>query len=117
MKKCLECKKEQFPEEFKYNSFLAQYSDYCRTCQKDFDKWYQIKYHYNLSKEDVQAMYLEQLGKCKICLVPFEFTQVNIDHCHSSGKIRGLLCRHCNWLLGHAKDDQNILARAIEYLS
>jgi len=40
-----------------------------------------------------------------------------VDHCHDSGKIRGLLCRSCNTLLGNAKDNIDILKRAIDYLS
>ena len=40
-----------------------------------------------------------------------------IDHCHSTGKIRGLLCDRCNHGLGHFKDDINLLIKAIEYLN
>lgn len=39
-----------------------------------------------------------------------------LDHCHDSKKFRGILCMHCNSLLGYGKDDPDILAGAIEYL-
>jgi hypothetical protein len=39
-----------------------------------------------------------------------------VDHCHNDGHIRGLLCRHCNLLLSHAKDSLSILRAAIRYL-
>lgn len=39
-----------------------------------------------------------------------------IDHCHNSGKVRGLLCKKCNFGLGHFRDDQNLLEKAIKYL-
>jgi hypothetical protein len=39
-----------------------------------------------------------------------------IDHNHTTGKVRGLLCCDCNLLLGYAKDDEKLLAKSIEYL-
>jgi len=41
---------------------------------------------------------------------------LNIDHCHETGKVRGLLCNSCNLIIGHAKDCQDILHNAINYL-
>ena len=38
------------------------------------------------------------------------------DHCHRTGRVRGILCRECNLLLGHARDDTNVLKAAIDYL-
>jgi hypothetical protein len=43
-------------------------------------------------------------------------TSLQIDHCHSTSKIRGLLCTSCNTLLGKAKDDVSVLEAAITYL-
>lgn len=40
----------------------------------------------------------------------------SIDHCHKTGKVRGLLCKTCNTGIGHLKDDPNILRSAINYL-
>jgi hypothetical protein len=59
-----------------------------------------------------------QNGECNGCSI----NQKNmkkafaVDHCHKTGKIRGLLCDHCNLCLGHAKDDANILKRLANYL-
>ena len=41
---------------------------------------------------------------------------MSIDHCHETGKIRGILCHLCNNLLGNARDNTTILASAIDYL-
>ena len=40
----------------------------------------------------------------------------HVDHCHDTGKIRGLLCGNCNSGIGNLRDDINLLQRAIEYL-
>lgn len=43
-------------------------------------------------------------------------TDLHVDHDHETGLIRGLLCHHCNTLLGHAKDSVDVLEAAIVYL-
>ena len=43
--------------------------------------------------------------------------KLSIDHCHKTGKVRGLLCKHCNHGLGKFKDDVNLLKIAIDYLN
>jgi peptide methionine sulfoxide reductase MsrB len=60
----------------------------------------------------------EQGGLCAICQKPYDWetSALYIDHCHTTGKVRGLLCRNCNKGLGHFFDDVANLARAIEYL-
>ena len=57
----------------------------------------------------------EQDNCCAICKLPFITTEC-IDHCHTSGKVRGILCRDCNAALGLVKDDVAILKQLIEYL-
>jgi hypothetical protein len=42
--------------------------------------------------------------------------KLDVDHCHSSGKVRGVLCNPCNNVLGTAKDNIDILKAAITYL-
>jgi len=56
---------------------------------------------------------VKQGGLCAIC---GKSCKLNVDHCHETNKIRGLLCFNCNLLLGHAKDNISILSNAIEYL-
>lgn len=59
-----------------------------------------------------------QNGACAICLTLQSAVKrkLSVDHCHTTNKIRGLLCDNCNHLLGKAKDDSVILGNAIEYL-
>lgn len=76
---------------------------------------------YGLTLETWEEILAEQGGVCAICRQEPSRTGQNtqrlqVDHCHSTGRVRGLLCLRCNSLLGHARDDQTILAAAIIYL-
>ncbi|MFK4600457.1 hypothetical protein RKD30_007124 [Streptomyces pristinaespiralis] len=55
---------------------------------------------------------------CGICDRPFAETggQINVDHCHRTGEVRGLLCRACNLGIGHFDDSIDALQSAITYL-
>lgn len=68
---------------------------------------------YGLTVEEVEAL-LVSTTVCQIC-----GREVNlyIDHCHETGRVRGLLCLQCNTSLGNFNDDVALLHRAIEYLS
>jgi len=74
-----------------------------------------LKSRYGLSREDYAALLARQGGVCAICGKPPEKT-LCVDHCHSSGEIRGLLCRQCNFGLGCLGDDQAALIAAVAYL-
>lgn len=62
----------------------------------------------------IEHMTIAQEGKCAICAK--DGCELVLDHCHASGKIRGLLCRMCNALLGMAADRIEVLEEAIAYL-
>lgn len=68
------------------------------------------------SPELVDKTLAHQEGKCAICLDPLRLKSLHRDHCHTTGKPRGLLCMRCNTALGKFKDNVRTLARAIAYL-
>lgn len=130
IKICTKCKKNQ----------AREYSCYCPKCQALNQKMYRerhrerinantrelykndkkrfylniIKYKYNLNREDYLNLEKKQNGLCCICQEkPKTFV---IDHCHKTGKVRSLICRRCNSLIGFAKDSVELLKRAIDYL-
>ncbi len=73
---------------------------------------------YGITQGDYDDLMAKQEGLCPICERSlFEGTQINIDHCHSTGKVRGLLHNKCNMLLGLAGDDLNLFYNAIRYLA
>jgi hypothetical protein len=62
-------------------------------------------------------MIIEQHGRCAIC--PDQLTnskETHIDHSHSTGEVRGVLCGNCNRMLGGCRDRTDILRAAIAYL-
>lgn len=72
---------------------------------------------YGFTPADYSDAMARSDGKCVICTAPFgKDTPPHIDHCHDSGRLRGLLCMSCNIALGHFKDDVDRLRRAISYL-
>jgi Recombination endonuclease VII len=80
------------------------------------------KYSHINSIEEYEVILKSQQNSCGICNGPNNTTRsgnikrFNIDHCHKSGKVRGLLCTFCNSLLGYSKDSIEILQSAIRYL-
>lgn len=74
--------------------------------------------NYGLSLEEYEQMHIRQAGKCKICGLHESNldTRLHVDHDHVKQHVRGLLCRACNFLIGLAKDDIEILSQAILYL-
>lgn len=69
---------------------------------------------YGLSAADYDALLVQQDGRCPICTEPMD--PPFVDHCHDTGRVRGLLCRDCNLGLGKFKDDATRVERALDYL-
>lgn len=76
---------------------------------------YNLKHLYNISIEDYTALVEKSIGLCQICRKKPKH-KLFVDHCHTTGKIRGLLCRKCNIGLGMFEDNINILDNAKAYL-
>jgi hypothetical protein len=79
---------------------------------------YQLKY--GISPAEYDRMLAEQGGGCKICgsaESKRKGQRLMVDHCHSTGKVRGLLCNPCNAAIGLLGDNISHLQSAIEYLT
>jgi hypothetical protein len=63
-------------------------------------------------------MFALQSGLCGVCGAPLgaDHSQIAVDHCHTTGAVRGLLHRKCNALLGMADDSLDKLRGAVAYL-
>lgn len=85
----------------------------------NIERKYKFKKQYGISLDDYYEMLDKQNGTCAICKtdVPNKRTKFfAVDHCHTTGKVRGLLCSSCNRGLGLFRDNENLLFSAINYL-
>lgn len=96
----------------------------CKKCTKErSDAYFSIQRHhylkrYGINLEKYEIMLKEQNNKCAICdrhkdLFKKSFA---VDHCHITGKIRGLLCFHCNTGIGKLGDNIESITKALNYL-
>lgn len=137
IKLCSSCKKEKPAEDFGRDKYKKSgLKSACRSCTKQYHKeyseeyrkinreklkdntlWYDRKSSYGLTKEDYYELLSKQLGVCAICKEsPKDIIRMHVDHCHSTGKVRGLLCRTCNQGIGFFKDSVAKLRNAACYL-
>ncbi|RZI60704.1 MAG: hypothetical protein EOP14_00145 [Pseudomonas sp.] len=77
--------------------------------------------NYKMSPQDFNALWTKQEGKCEVCAVEMaprgkQKNSVCVDHNHSTGEVRGLLCRDCNRGLGVFRDNPTLLEAAAKYL-
>lgn len=98
-------------------------SNACVEC----DKLLQLKYKvskqyaritkiYGLSKESYLSLVRDQNNRCKLCnAYEKDHFQLHVDHCHETGKVRGLLCPLCNQGIGLMKHDSTLLRKAAIY--
>jgi hypothetical protein len=131
-KVCSKCKEEKLLDKF----YVARASkdghqNNCKVCQLHHSSTYQkenpqqvrkwkLKANYQLKPENYEQMLKAQNGRCAICQTTDpggRYNKWNIDHCHATNKVRGLLCHCCNFGLGYFKDNPSILQQSIAYLN
>ena len=77
--------------------------------------WRQGRWVLRITKKQIELLARNQNYVCAVC--KHKTRKLVVDHCHESLRVRGLLCRQCNALLGMAHDDPNILYAAAKYLN
>jgi hypothetical protein len=115
VKPCNDCSNEFIP--------TAPSEKYCSDKCKDrgIQSAY-LKRNYKIDVDTYEKMLKEQKGLCKICEQPnFKMSTCHtgllvVDHCHTTGVVRGLLCHNCNRGLGLFQDNPENLIKASEYL-
>lgn len=91
---------------------------------KDKVKAKRIEREYGLSPDEHKRMKKEQNNLCKLCGKPEtgingtsgEVQELCVDHCHETGKVRGLLCRRCNHLIACLGDTEQSIEKVLEYM-
>jgi hypothetical protein len=105
----------------KAKAIVAKYQKADRERYLENNRRAKMRQVYGISIEEYDRMLAAQGGRCAICKTdkpngPSK-KYFAVDHCHQTQKNRGLLCCHCNFMIGHSKDDVTVLASAIKYLN
>jgi len=136
MKYCPDCQQTKpFDEFYKkgrnadYLNSSAGYDGFCKSCRRTRQIAWRKKYpqkaknvdlksYFGIGIEQYNEMFSKQDGRCGICRRHQSgFSRaLAVDHCHNTGKIRGLLCMECNHAIGQMDDDPERLISAANYL-
>jgi len=79
----------------------------------------QLKHSYGITPEEYNERLEDQKGLCKICGTDKptgKWKVFAVDHCHYTGRVRGLLCNECNRGIGLLRDSAELLRKAADYL-
>ena len=127
---CYKCKQHRPKDYFwKDKTTTTGYCNKCKDCQIKAQrkqqkrrgylyarKW-SLKTRYGLTLEEYEGMFRKQNGVCAICeKANLDGTPLCIDHDHKTKKVRKLLCRWCNRMIGLANEDISVLNKSIDYL-
>jgi hypothetical protein len=134
-KRCPKCGETKHLTEFSKNRRHPDgLQTYCRVCNRaHVTAWQKAnpektaaisrrtkrKQKYGISDDDYYRMLDEQWHCCKICGTPHREEAhgvLVVDHCHNTGKVRGLLCVTCNTGIGQLKDSLELVLKAADYL-
>ncbi|MBA3825574.1 MAG: endonuclease VII domain-containing protein [Ktedonobacterales bacterium] len=122
---CSKCSIEQPIEDFPLDrSTFSGRKAICKMCYAEYRRLrherepdYMMKHflrsHYGLTVEQLEEMKRDQKGRCAICR---KETRLVVDHNHTTGQVRNLLCTGCNTLIGLAYESRDHLLAAIAYL-
>lgn len=135
MKYCTRCNSIKWEDEFNKNKRSKDgLSIYCSECHREACYKYRrenkaefkrksraktLKYIHGITEEEYNEMLQKQDNKCAICADHIDELGkpvFDVDHNHSTGKVRGLLCRCCNLGIGKLKDSALVCHNAFQYL-
>lgn len=127
-KVCSRCGRRKQVEKFHRSNATAR-QPWCKDCAAAYNggrvrnaeqrRDYHLRTRYGISLQDYAVLRAAQAGKCAICSKPETAVlggSLAVDHCHATGKVRGLLCNHCNRGAGFFDDNPKLLRKAAAYL-
>jgi hypothetical protein len=134
-KECLCCKQIKPLEEYGYHKRDKNFKGTCKTCDNKKSAEYRarnrekyllsqssskLKQNYGIDMNEYIKKLNEQQKCCAICKATTpgqnNIKRFSVDHCHKTGRVRGLLCSNCNKGIGLLRDNTKILEAAIQYL-
>ncbi|MER8044035.1 endonuclease VII domain-containing protein [Streptomyces sp. NPDC094032] len=113
-KYCRKCERIKPHSEWDRNKRASDgLSTRCKPCRAAEGRASHLKRQYGMTEAERDEMITSQGGLCCICQ---KVPAVHVDHCHETGRVRGVLCFNCNSAIGKLGDDPDVLRRAIAYL-
>lgn len=109
--------RERNPE--KYKESQKKFRDNNKQYMSERQRKYQLKFNYGITEADYGSMLAMQTSRCGICgtdKLTGKWKRFAVDHDHTTGRVRGLLCNECNRGIGLLKDNPDILRKAAEYI-
>ncbi|UXY18841.1 endonuclease VII domain-containing protein [Streptomyces cynarae] len=85
----------------------------CKACRAARGRQDHLKRQYGITEAERDELIASQAGVCCICL---SAPAAHVDHCHETGRVRGVLCFSCNAALGQFKDRPDVIRRAATYV-
>ena len=86
---------------------------------REYGRMWMLNNKYDMTEDDYAELLTKQNNCCAICKgqPTGRYKVFHVDHCHTTNKVRGLLCQKCNHALGLFNDNVSLLEKAIEYLN
>lgn len=111
---CKDCNTNKPVSEFTARPTSASgYLSVCKPCRNKKTRVGHYTRTYGLDTAKAKELAVDRTASCEICDT---VTKVVVDHSHTTGNVRGFLCYSCNTILGLAKDNPEIFAKATKYL-
>lgn len=108
--KCKQCGNKSGSKKRTTHGFTVSQTKESRTLYNKFAL-------YGVTPEEYQRVLEKQFYLCAICTASLKRVTPNLDHCHKTGRFRGILCGPCNRGVGHFSDSPSKLKRAVKYLN
>lgn len=106
----------------KKRKYARDYAKKYREVRRKTLRSARLQREYGITQQQYDVLLSRQGGVCAICKETKASKRngrvlpLHVDHCHASGKLRGILCANCNTALGKFRDDIKLLLRAVAYL-
>ena len=110
-------KKYRLENKESFKKYQRDYKEQNREAYARYQKNSGLKKNYGITIDQYEQLLLDQDFTCVICEQKLDLGRNTcVDHDHSTGKVRGILCRQCNRTLGLLKDSESLLQNALDYL-
>lgn len=116
---CTQCRQTKPIEQFDRYKGGRLIRKQCQSCVRTRRHWWLLAQRYGVTKDQFVQLLEKQNGQCAICggsMTTVRFKRPSVDHCHKTGKVRGLLCHGCNTGIGMMKESPIRMRAAAEYL-